>query len=315
MVKPETCYVIIDAASEPDVFNLLAEHEPPASCLYSEPIQPEIVSLAPYLVEVTEEVQRWLSTRETPWGIYVYTHATMRELRQHLRKYLMVMIPGQEKPVFWRFYDPRNVWDVLGTFDNWRLHVFLGPITQLKTLLWGEETASRFERERRGFPDNAKLGGKLMRFTDAEMKMLSQQKIELLTAKMALFFVRATEKYQTQKEYGTIEDLILQTICNPKIRSLKYFTSDLCHENTWAFYFEYAKKIVDICYGHDINHEKAISLFCYLLVNYEIYDVESIPSEWQTILSIPDAVDFYKIEKLSMMLINTLPDFYRQHSA
>ncbi|MEX6397558.1 DUF4123 domain-containing protein [Providencia hangzhouensis] len=89
------------------------EHEPPASCLYSEPIQPEIVSLAPYLVEVTEEVQRWLSTRETPWEIYVYTHATMRELRQHLRKYLMVMIPGQEKPVFWRFYDPRNVWDVL----------------------------------------------------------------------------------------------------------------------------------------------------------------------------------------------------------
>ncbi len=60
----------------------------------------------------------------------------MRELRQHLRKYLMVMIPGQEKPVFWRFYDPRNVWDVLGTFDNWRLHVFLGPITKLKTLLW-----------------------------------------------------------------------------------------------------------------------------------------------------------------------------------
>ncbi|ENU1225939.1 MULTISPECIES: DUF4123 domain-containing protein [Providencia] len=90
MVKPETCYAIIDAASEPDVFNLLAEHEPPASCLYSEPIQPEIVSLAPYLVEVTEEVQRWLNTRETPWGIYVYTHATMRELRQHLRKYLIV---------------------------------------------------------------------------------------------------------------------------------------------------------------------------------------------------------------------------------
>ncbi|MBO1928526.1 DUF4123 domain-containing protein [Providencia rettgeri] len=67
MVKPETCYAVIDAASEPDVFNLFAEHEPPASCLYSEPIQPEIVSLAPYLVEVTEEVQRWLSTRETPW--------------------------------------------------------------------------------------------------------------------------------------------------------------------------------------------------------------------------------------------------------
>ena len=66
MIKPETCYAIIDAASEPDIFNMLAEYEPPASCLYSEPIQPEVESLAPYLVEATEEVQRWLSQRETP---------------------------------------------------------------------------------------------------------------------------------------------------------------------------------------------------------------------------------------------------------
>ncbi|ENZ0174299.1 hypothetical protein ACF958_003105 [Providencia rettgeri] len=43
--------------------------------------------------------------------------------------------------------------------------------------------------------------------------------------------------------------------------------------------------------------------------------MDSLPSEWRVILSIPDAMDFYKLEKLSMMLINTIPDFYRQYSA
>ncbi|MBP6082018.1 MAG: DUF4123 domain-containing protein [Providencia sp.] len=311
MAKPETCYAIIDAAAEPEVFNLLAEFEPPASCLYSEPVQPEIAELAPYLVEATEDVKNWLNQRETPWGMYVYTQATMRELRQHLRKYLMVMIPGQEKPVFWRFYDPRNVWGILGTFDNWRLHVFLGPITQLKTVLWGEETASRFERERRNYPENAKLGGKLMKFTDSEMLMLSQQKIALLTAKMALFFIHATERYQTPKVHVPIDELVEQTIYNPKILSLKYFTTNLCNEKTWEFYFEYAKKVIDVCHEHDINHDKPIGLFCYLLAFHEIYSVELIPSEWHVILSTPNARDFYKIEKLSMTLMDTIPNFYR----
>ncbi|HIE4757269.1 TPA: DUF4123 domain-containing protein [Proteus mirabilis] len=312
MIKPETCYAIIDAASEPDIFNMLAEYEPPASCLYSEPIQPEVESLAPYLVEATEEVQRWLSQRETPWGIYVYTHATMYELRQHLRKYLMVMIPGQEKPVFWRFYDPRNVWDVLGTFDNWRLHVFLGPISQLKTLLWGDEIVSRFERERRGFPDNAKLGGKLLKFTDSEMELLSEQKVKLLTSKVALFFVRATKKYNTPNSEIDIDELVWQTICNPKILSLKYFTENLCHEKTWEYYFDYAQKVLNICYEYNIKHNKAISLFSYLIVYSDIYDISIIPDYWYNILSTPNSTDFYKVEKLSMTLIDKIPAFYRQ---
>ena len=29
MIKPETCYAIIDAASEPDIFNMLAEYHLP----------------------------------------------------------------------------------------------------------------------------------------------------------------------------------------------------------------------------------------------------------------------------------------------
>lgn len=139
MAKPEICYAIIDAASEPDIFSLLDEYNPPVCCLYSEPLQPEIAELAPYLVEVTDDVKKWLDARQTPWGIYVCATVNMRELRHHLRKFTMVIIPDQEKPVFWRFYDPRNIWEILATFDDWRLHTFLGPVTKLETNLWGNK--------------------------------------------------------------------------------------------------------------------------------------------------------------------------------
>ncbi|MEX5867637.1 DUF4123 domain-containing protein [Providencia hangzhouensis] len=304
MVKPETCYAVIDAASEPDVFNLFAEHEPPASCLYSEPIQPEIVSLAPYLVEVTEEVQRWLSTRETPWGIYVYTHATMRELRQHLRKYLMVMIPGQEKPVFWRFYDPRNVWDVLGTFDNWRLHVFLGPITKLKTLLWGEETASRFERERRGFPDNAKLGGKLMRFTPIQYDAVNLVFERQFLDQLIYFFIHAKSmSYQSQMDFS-LEDWVVSAFERPAPRIQERYG-----ETTWRQNWQLARDVLSLCQQYGIEDKHSYQLFCFLLVRYQIYGIGDMPKEWLSQLSSAEGGPSFRVEELVKQQLGFVPDF------
>ncbi|EPG7575760.1 DUF4123 domain-containing protein [Providencia rettgeri] len=311
MVKPETCYAIIDAASEPDVFNLFAEHEPPASCLYSEPIQPEIVSLAPYLVEVTEEVQRWLSTRETPWGIYVYTHATMRELRQHLRKYLMVMIPGQEKPVFWRFYDPRNVWDVLGTFDNWRLHVFLGPITKLKTLLWGEETASRFERERRGFPDNAKLGGKLMRFTPIQYDAVNLVFERQFLDQLIYFFIHAKSmSYQSQMDFS-LEDWVVSAFERPAPRAQKI--QERYGETTWRQNWQLASDLSSFCQHHRIDDKHSYQLIAYMLALYQIYRIEDVPEEWRVSLANEMGSGNYRVHSLASRILNMLPDLTKEN--
>lgn len=45
---------------------------------------------------------------------------TMRELRHHLQKFTMMIIPDQEKPAFWRFYDPRNIWEIADTLEAWQ---------------------------------------------------------------------------------------------------------------------------------------------------------------------------------------------------
>lgn len=317
MAKLDTCYAIIDAASEPDIFTMLEELDPPASCLYSEPIQPEIAELAPYLVEATPEVRKWLSQRDTPWGIYVYTQATMRELRQHLRKYLMVMIPGQDKPVFWRYYDPRNVWDVLSTFDNWRLHTFLGPIKKLETQLWGEHEESDFELERRRYPESVKQSGKLMKFTDAEMVCLAERKKALFVAKMAAFFVRVTDRYQFPDEVAEpIDELAKKFIYNSKVISVSFFTkTHFCPEQTWNYYHMYAQTLHELCNEYGIFQIKSIGLLCYLCARYEIYTLENIPEFWHSILAIPNAPEFYKVEKLAIELIQSLPNFYRCMSA
>lgn len=313
MAKLDTCYAIIDAASEPAIFAMLDELDPPASCLYSEPIQPEIVELAPYLVEVNDEVRKWLSQRETPWGIYVYTQATMRELRQHLRKYLMVMIPDQEKPVFWRYYDPRIVWDFLDTFDNWRLHTFLGPITKVATELWGGYMDANFEDQRRDYPETVKKSGKLMQFTESEMSQLSDIKKELLIAKMTLFFVRVTDRYQCPDQLAEpMDELAQQFIYNPKITSIRFFTQQkFCSEETWKYYSHYARDLHQLCNEYEIYQLKSIGLLCYLFAFYDVYDINNIPEKWHVILSTIDAPEFYKVEKLSLELIKTLPNFYR----
>lgn len=171
MRKLDTCYAIIDAASEPDVFTLLEEFDPPASCLYSEPIQSEIAELAPYLVEATPGVREWLSQRDTPWGIYVYTQATMRALRQHLRKYLMVMIPGQDKPVFWRYYDPRNVWDFLEVLTDWERFCFLGSISKIETTVCLINKIS-FSVLQKKYPTQHRMTNKIFKFSGEQLEQI-----------------------------------------------------------------------------------------------------------------------------------------------
>lgn len=307
MAKPETCYAIIDAAAEPEVFNLLAESEPPASCLYSEPVQPEIAELAPYLVEATEDVKNWLNQRETPWGMYVYTQATMRELRQHLRKYLMVMIPGQEKPVFWRFYDPRNVWGILGTFDNWRLHVFLGPITQLKTILWGEETASRFERERRDYPENAKLGGKLMKFTPSQYDAVNRVFERQFLEQLIYFFVRARSASINKLENFLLEDWVVTAFRRPARSTQKI--QDIYGEMAWRHSQQFARDVFSLCQQHQIEDKHSYQLFCFLLAKHQIYQIEDMPTEWLSQLSGFEGTPSFRVEELVKQQLGFVPDF------
>ncbi|MEX9795172.1 DUF4123 domain-containing protein [Morganella morganii] len=216
MTDPEICYAVIDAASEPDVFSLLDEYNPPACCLYSEPLQPEMADLAPYLVEVSDDVRKWLDTRQTPWGIYLYSAVAMRELRHHLRKFTMVIIPGQEKPVFWRFYDPRNIREILATFDDWRLHTFLGPVTKLETSLWGHKKSDRFEKQRKRYPEQAAMRGMFMKFSAADYAKINTVFEQRLAKKMAVYFLMYEANSDNSGVTLSVTEIMSRTLTNDR---------------------------------------------------------------------------------------------------
>ena len=169
----EQRYALIDGAMENELLAMLQELDPPVSCLYAEPVQDELVELAPYLVLVTDEVQQWLKTRHHAWGYYITTAASMKDIRQHLRKYLQVMIEGEKKPVFFRFYDPRNIWALCELLTDWQLHQFLGPITALTTDIDNVIVSDDFKSRRESFPRDVMFRKKMLTFSMGQMHQLT----------------------------------------------------------------------------------------------------------------------------------------------
>lgn len=164
-------YAIIDGAVVEDLMDFLSEYNPPHACLYSEPLQPELVGLVPYLLEVTPEVEKWLQWNISPWGIYLTTKATMRVLRQHLRKYLQVLLPNETKSVIFRFYDPRNIWDFLSVLSDWEKHLFLKYIIRIETTYRLQQDVS-FTKLHERFPDTQTKKSKLMSISKEQYALL-----------------------------------------------------------------------------------------------------------------------------------------------
>jgi hypothetical protein len=164
-------YAIIDGAVMKDLMDFLSAHNPPHACLYSEPLQPELVELAPYLLEVTPAVEKWLQWNTSPWGIYLTAKMTMRVLRQHLRKYLQVILPNETKPVIFRFYDPRNIWDFLSVLSDWEKHLFLGDISRIETSYRLQQDVS-FKALHERYPATQTIKSKLMSISKEQYSLL-----------------------------------------------------------------------------------------------------------------------------------------------
>ncbi|KXF83007.1 DUF4123 domain-containing protein [Enterovibrio coralii] len=173
MAKQVNEFAIIDGANEEELLSMLAELDPPHTCLYLEPVQPELVNLAPYLVQLTDEVKEWLSLRTSLWGIYITSTQDLQSVRRHLRKFLQVQLPNEEKPVFFRFYDPRNVWDLTDVLTDWELHNFLGPIEDVATVMDGQPRSDNFQQRREAFPKDTSSKSKMMRFNAVHMDKFS----------------------------------------------------------------------------------------------------------------------------------------------
>ncbi len=111
-------YAVIDAARTPRAVQLLEESVDPYNSLFDGEAGRANDDVAPYLVQLRSD--SWLLERLVreglgdAWGIYLVSGAGFDTVRRHLRQFLMVEAAGEERRLYFRFYDPR----VLQTFAD-----------------------------------------------------------------------------------------------------------------------------------------------------------------------------------------------------
>lgn len=106
-------YGIVDTARDPRLYPLVVL-SPHYDCLFAGELDEPLAEAAPYLVELTDDTplkdiwrgEGWGQA----WGILVRSSLELKDLRRHLRKFLLAQLPDGNTVLF-RFYDPR-VWRI-----------------------------------------------------------------------------------------------------------------------------------------------------------------------------------------------------------
>ncbi|WP_430735408.1 DUF4123 domain-containing protein [Halodesulfovibrio aestuarii] len=300
----EKLYAIIDGAVEDGLMPMLAELDPPAACLYAPPVQPDLVDIAPYVVLVDDDVKEWLDAREKPWGIYISTDADLKNIRSHLRKYLYVLLPDSEKPVFFRFYDPRNIWDFIAVLSDWELHSFMGPVTKIATNLDGEEKERDFTERRAQFPMDS--------ISTVSMLAISQDQYEQIQNKKRTDYVNDLaeqmedwhEYFQEEKANGE-EEL-------PKVYTLHYHEVEAQKateqpEKSKPDFQIFAKDLVAYLAKNDIEDDRSIRSLAQLVIEKEFTALSEFPAHYSEQLERTDQPGHFKAEALLLSETGQIP--------
>ncbi|MEX6397557.1 hypothetical protein AB6E88_10950 [Providencia hangzhouensis] len=178
-------------------------------------------------------------------------------------------------------------------------------------MLWGEETASRFERERRGFPDNAKLGGKLMRFTPIQYDAVNLVFERQFLDQLIYFFIHAKSmSYQSQMDFS-LEDWVVSAFERPAPRAQKI--QERYGETTWRQNWQLASDLSSFCQQHRIDDKHSYQLIAYMLALYQIYRIEDVPEEWRVSLADETGSGNYRVYRLANRILNMLPDLAKEN--
>ncbi|MCU1793815.1 DUF4123 domain-containing protein [Pectobacterium polaris] len=293
-------YAIVDGAIVTDLLDFLAELDPPHCCLYAEPLAQSMLSLAPYLIEATPDVLSWLESNTTPWGIFLYTSAMMKDVRHHLRKYLQILLPSEEKPVFFRFYDPRNIWDVCLVLTDWELHCFLGPIEKIASInqgMWREES---FLDQRAPFPKVAQGKFKLFKISQSQLDMLNQLAQEkyidgLVLQTLQTYSEKITYGIQNSEPSSPLHDRPSSGEQSP----LPVTVADVVRKiSSDCFHF---------CQENGIEDDRSIRGMLHLLIEKDVFWIEKLPLPILGALSNTTLPGYYRVERLLKQELGYIP--------
>ncbi len=141
----EPLYALLDGARDKRILELLRESVEEYRSLY-DGVQGEALSgVAPYLVRLSTGTQLLEAlVREgwgRRWGIYLTNRQSFKEVRRHLRRFLVVEAERGE-PLYFRFYDPRTLCMFLPTCMPQQREDFLGQVRAM----FAETAMSQLER-------------------------------------------------------------------------------------------------------------------------------------------------------------------------
>jgi pSer/pThr/pTyr-binding forkhead associated (FHA) protein len=132
--QEEPLYAILDAARDPVILaRLVLECKEEYQSLYEGEEGVKLAAFAPYLVALP----RGSALLETlvrdgwgkSWGVYLTCDRPFKDVRKHLRHFLMVELDQKNKKFLFRFYDPRVLRVFLPTCTPDELAEFFGPIS------------------------------------------------------------------------------------------------------------------------------------------------------------------------------------------
>lgn len=125
-------WAVVDGVNCREVQARLAQTDAQHTCLYAS-TNTTTQANAPWLVriEADSDIRTWLESlpQDQHWGVLFHSHATLKQLRTHLRKFTMLWTSANDQaPVYFRFYDPRVALDMTQALEPWKLAAFMAPL-------------------------------------------------------------------------------------------------------------------------------------------------------------------------------------------
>lgn len=133
LVEGGRLWAILDACDEPVVPERARALGPDrACCLWEAPRRDEDLAVAPFLIHLDSSTLDWLvrDLWAKPWGILAIGQTDLRSLRRHFRRLLTVHDPD-DRPVTFRFYDPRVLAPFLDACTRKEITAVFGPCQAL----------------------------------------------------------------------------------------------------------------------------------------------------------------------------------------
>jgi hypothetical protein len=124
-------WAVLDGARSEKLVRAIGMHRAEGACLLAGKLDPSVARTAPYIVRLERESSFTAWLFERGWGkscgIFVRAPLELRELRRHLKRFLLVAGPDQQR-LYFRYYDPRVLRLYLPTCDAAETQTFFGPV-------------------------------------------------------------------------------------------------------------------------------------------------------------------------------------------